>query len=129
MEKLELMSRIKLVSHQNKRILLYNFSGLNSTVDAHQLIDYATSYIEKLPHGSVLTLTDISDSNYDKSVTDALKELSKHNKPYVKAGAAVGVTGLKKVMFRGILAFSGRNNIKMFDTVEEAKDWLVSYSG
>lgn len=127
MNKLELMTRVKLVPHKNRRILLYDFSGLESAEQTHELIDYASSFIEKLPRGSVLTLTDISGSNYDKTITDALKELSKHNKPYVKAGAAVGVSGLKKIVFRAILSFSGRSNLKMFDTVEEAKDWLVAY--
>jgi hypothetical protein len=36
------------------------------------------------------------------------------------------VEGLKEVIYRGILAFTGRKNIVLFKTLEEAKDHLAS---
>lgn len=127
MNQLELTTRIKFLYHKQRRVLLYDFTGLPDTSEAHELIRYAREVAAKQAPHSLFTLTDISDSHYDKGVTSALQELAKHNKPYVIAGAAVGVSGLSKIIFRSILAFSGRKNIQLFDTREQALDWLATY--
>lgn len=128
MDQLELDKRIRFILHKQKRVLLYDFTELPDTADALKLIAHARKIAAEQPEQSLYTLTDISNSRYDRDVTAALQELAKHNKPYVIAGAAVGVTGLSKVVFRSILTFSGRKNIKLFDTREQALDWLAAYS-
>jgi len=97
--------------------------------DALDVIAFARQTVAGQPLNSLYTLSDITDSRYDRNVTAALQELAKHNKPYVIAGAAVGVSGLQKVVFRSILAFSGRTNIKLFDDRGSAMDWLAAYEG
>jgi len=128
MNQLEQTRRVTFIYHKQRRILLYDFTGLDDTRDALELISHARAVAAKQPPESTLTLTDISNSHYDKHVTSALQELAKHNKPYVIAGAAVGVTGLAKIIFRSILAFSGRKNIQLFDTREAALDWLSQFN-
>ena len=127
MDQLETSKRIRFVLHKNRRVLLYDFTNLPDTSGALELIDYAKKIAAQQSANSIFTLTDISDSHYDRKVTAALQELAKHNKPYVIAGAAVGVAGLQKVVFRSILTFSGRKNISLFDSREEALDWLSAY--
>lgn len=128
MEQLELGKRIRFVLHKQRRILLFDFTGLADTRAALEVIAYAKKLVAQQAEHSIYTLSDITDSRYDREVTAALQELAKHNKPYVIAGAAVGVSGLQKVVFRSILAFSGRKNIQLFDTREEALDWLAAYT-
>ena len=128
MDQLEMGKRVRFVLHRQRRILLYDFTNLPDTRDALELIQFARKIAAQQIANSLFTLTDISDSHYDRHVTAALQELAKHNKPYVIAGAAVGVAGLQKVIFRSILAFSGRKNISLFDSREEALDWLAAYS-
>ena len=128
MDQLDLDKRIRFVLHKQKRVLLYDFTQLPNTGESLELIRHAKKIAAEQAEASLFTLTDISESRYDRDVTAALQDLAKHNKPYVIAGAAVGVSGLQKVVFRSILAFSGRNNIKLFDTREEALDWLASYT-
>ena len=53
-----------------------------------------------------------------------MKQFSAHNKPYVKAAAVVGITGLKKIIFGAVMAFS-RRNLESFEDMEQAKRWLV----
>ena len=53
-----------------------------------------------------------------------MKQFSAHNKPYVKAAAVVGITGLKRIFFRAVMAFA-KLNLEFFDDVEQAKRWLV----
>ncbi len=57
---------------------------------------------------------------------EMLKEFLHHNESHVKAGAVLGVTGFMKIAYRVALRASGRDNIKLFDDADDAKDWLVS---
>lgn len=120
--------RIEFVSHKGRRVLLLDFSGIARADDALEVIAFARSFVARQPPASLFTLTDITGSDYNRKVTEALMELGKHNKPYVIAGGAVGVTGLSKVVFKSILAFSGRTNIQLFDSREAALDWLAAYA-
>lgn len=123
----EKSNRIRFVTHNMQRILLLDFTQIENTADALEVITFAREFVARQPTNSLFTLSDISDSRYDRDVTSGLQELAKHNKPYVIAGAAVGVSGLQKVVFRSILAFSGRKNIKLFDDRAAAMDWLADY--
>ena len=55
------------------------------------------------PHASVYTLTDVTGSRVTSAIRNALHELTKANKPYVVAGAVVGVTAIQSVILRGIV--------------------------
>lgn len=113
--------------HKLKRILLLDFTQIENPQDAMEVIEFAREFVARQPPDSLYTLSDITGSRYDRDVTSGLQDLAKHNKPYVIAGAAVGVSGLQKVVFRSILAFSGRKNIQLFDDRSTAMDWLAAY--
>lgn len=127
MKKSELLERVRFISYGSKKILKFDFSGLD-IASVRQVIDYASRLIAQMPKKSVLTLTDVTEANYDREITEALKGFSAQNKPHVIAGAVVGVAGLKKVIFQAVATVSGRNNLKVFDDAESAKDWLANYS-
>ena len=129
MDAAQMEQRVRFLPHKGRQVLLLDFSNIDMSELALPLIEHARQFVAKQPPASLFTLTDITDSTYNRKVTDALMELGKHNKPYVIAGGAVGVTGLSKVVFKSILAFSGRSNIKLFETREEALDWLAAYAG
>ena len=88
------------------------------------VISEARGIIASQPHNSVNTLTDVTEVHYDRETAEALKLYTQHNKPYVRAAAVVGVVGLKKVLYRAILALTGRD-IHLFDDLESARDWLA----
>ncbi|MGC4120101.1 MAG: hypothetical protein QM765_37075 [Myxococcales bacterium] len=46
------------------------------------------------------------------------------NAPYVKAGAVVGVTGLKKIVLNTLNLMTSRG-FRAFDAREKALDWLA----
>ena len=118
------MERVNFITHQNKQILHIDFS--NSKPDeVLRVIEQAKAVIKKQPPNSVLTLTDSTGTRFDDEVTKSMKEYAAHNKPYVRAGAAIGITGLRKIIFEAILLFSSRK-LATFDSIDAAKDWLVS---
>jgi hypothetical protein len=47
-----------------------------------------------------------------------------HDRPWVLAGAAVGMSGAQRIVYRIINILSGRR-LAAFETAEEAKTWLA----
>ena len=127
MNKLELMTRSKFHKHQNKMVLFLNFADLDIN-DAYEVIDYSSGIIARMPLNSVYTLTDISNSNFDQKLINALTGFTQKNKPHVVAGAVVGADGLKKFIFSTVLKLSGRSNMKTFNSKGDAIEWLVCQS-
>lgn len=124
----EMMSRSKFVKHREKMILTFDFSDLDID-EARQVCAYVKGVISRMPKESVLTLVDVTNVKYDAAFRELSGELAEHNKPYVRAGAVVGVDGWKKLLFWATEKMTGRKNLKLFDDAEQAKDWLVSYAG
>jgi hypothetical protein len=118
------MGRIQFIQHKGKQVLHLDLSNAKAT-DVVQLVRDATPLIAAQPEKSIRTLTDVTNMAYDSEGTEALIEFSKRNRPYVLAGAIVGVAGLRKVIYNAALMFSGRK-LEAFDTLDEAKDWLVT---
>jgi len=127
MNRAQIMERAKFIKHRGKMILSYDFSHL-TTDEAQQLMEYCPGLIRHMPPQSVLTLTDVTGLNFNEELKEAFKMLSQNNKAHVIAGAVVGVTGWKKLIYMASLRFSGRNNLHLFDDVEAAREWLADYS-
>ena len=77
------------------------------------------------PPASVFTLTNITKAYFDSDISQALKRLAAHDKPYVKAGAVVGVTNIRRIIYNAVMFFAKRQ-LEICDDVESAKAWLVS---
>jgi hypothetical protein len=117
------MERIQFVLHKGKKILYLNLMDAKPP-EILQLVREAAPMIAKQPPKSLLTLVDARNMTFDTASTESLKQFAKHNGPYVIAGAVLGVTGLKKIIFNAVLKFSGRNLVAV-DSLDQAKDWLV----
>ena len=71
------------------------------------------------------TLTDVTGSRVTSALRNALHDLTKANKPYVVAGAVVGVTAIQSVILRGIVQITGRRLVAKH-TRAEAMEWLAN---
>lgn len=116
--------RVKFIKHQEKEILLLDFSD-SEVNEVLTLIKQAKQVIRDRPERSLLTLTDVTNARFNQEVGEEMKQFAMDNKPYVKAGAVVGITGLKRIIFGAVMAFS-RRNLESFDDREQAKHWLVN---
>jgi len=116
--------RVKFIRHQERDILFLDFSN-SQTDEVLKIIEDAKNVIRTRPVNSLLTLTDVTNARFNEAVGEGMKHFTAHNKPYVKASAVVGITGLKKIIFGAVMAFS-RRKIESFDDVEQAKQWLVN---
>ncbi len=118
------MERINFIQHQGKQLLHLDLRDARAA-EVIKLCRDAMPVIADQPVRSLRTLTDVTNMTFNTEASETLKEFTKHNKPYVIAGAVVGVTGLKKIIYNAVLRFSGRN-IVAFETLDEAKNWLVT---
>ncbi len=117
--------RTRFIEHQGRRIVLLDFRNLTVEAECLAEIDKARKFFEALPpDGSLLTLTDAEGARYTSKVMEALKQLAAHNKPWVRAGAAVTTTRLHRVVLAAVAVFTGRH-LPVFATRAEALAWLI----
>jgi len=119
------MSLVQFIDHHGTRILMLDFSGVADPKTLVSSIDEAERVIAGEPERSVLTLTYVRGSNFSADLGQRLWRFARHNKPYVKAGAIVGLGALQKELYHLVMNLS-RRNLPPFDDLEVAKDWLVS---
>ena len=118
-------NRVRFIEYKERQILLFDFSGITDEVTALEAIEEGPAFVAGLEaDGSLLTLTDVTDSTSTSAIAKALYRLAKHNKPYVKAGAVVGVSGLEKSVFL-LVSNLARRSFKVFDDRDAAQEWLV----
>lgn len=119
------MGRTTEIQHAGKAIVHLDFAHFENPKQALAAIEEARLFIAQYPPASVRTLTDVTESHANEEVLAALKGLTKANKPYVKAGAVVGLNPIKRILFKAVMAFSGRN-LSAFETLDQAKAWLAT---
>jgi hypothetical protein len=118
------MERVKTLNYKNKNIVYVDVSDCMPE-ESIKTLPEAKKIIASQPLGSVLVLMKVTNAHYNKEAAEAIKEFVQHNTPYVKASAVVGAEGIRMVLLTTV-ALLARREIKTFNTVEEAKDWLVS---
>lgn len=118
------MGGARFIDHRDKRILFIDFGGCDLE-EFVGIIKESKKLIAKEPHASVLTMTNVSGAHINPMASKVLKEFTTFNKPYVKAGAVLGATGLLKLEFDIVTKFSSRT-LARFDNPEEAMNWLAS---
>jgi hypothetical protein len=123
------MERTRFVNHKGKKILLLDYTNLGtSPEELQEEIVRTRQLISTQPPASLLTLTDVRGSRITPGNVKAMQELVRHNAPFVQWGAViVGLTGIQLTAFRAIQAVSRRRNLRAFNDMDEAKDWLVAH--
>lgn len=119
------MATTRFIEYRGRKIVMMDFSRVGDTEEALRRIEEARQFVAEQPREKhLLTLVDATDSPFNRPITDALRKLSAHNRPYVIANATIGATGLKKTLLTMISRLTGRN-LKAFDDMDAAKDWLI----
>lgn len=117
-------NRVRFLRHGDSEILFIDWSDATSD-EILAAIDAARRLIAGRPHNSVLTLTHVTNARVDRKVTEKLKDYLAHNKPYVRAGAVVGLNDLKSLIFNFVNRATGRS-LRAMGSLHEAKEWLAA---
>ncbi|MDI6740528.1 MAG: hypothetical protein QME74_09220 [Candidatus Edwardsbacteria bacterium] len=111
------------ITHRGREILFVDFSNLGPA-EFVKAVDEGRQFLLGLNRGNLLLLYDVTHSKAGPETVDVLKEGAKATRPFVRKRAVVGVVGVQRILLNAIKAFS-HEDIKQFDNLEQAKDWLV----
>lgn len=114
---------IEWVDYKGKRILHIKYAGLSHDEMCEQIIT-ATKTLVDTKSEENLVLTDMQDCFVDDKFIDLAKQQGKISLPFSKKSTIVGITGIKKLILKGVNAISPKSRVP-FDSIEEAMEWLV----
>jgi hypothetical protein len=117
------VGRVYFVETGDARILFIDFSNCD-LADAVPIIREARGIIASQPPGSLLTLTNVAGARVSPALAKVMKEFADHNKPYVRAGAVVGLSGVMRGIYEAVVKFTGRD-LPVFQTIDDARAWLL----
>lgn len=118
--------RVRFVDQGPFRFILLDFAGISDTAEALAAVAEAKEFMARLtPSRTHYTLTDVRQSRYNRQIVDALKDLTVHNQPYVRAAAVVSDSALQRAVITMVGMFS-RRKLAVFDTREAAIVHLAS---
>jgi hypothetical protein len=111
--------------HNGERFIYCDFTRFGIDVDGlRSEVEAADQLICLQTENSVLALADLRDTVASRKVVDLFKESAVRTKKHVRKQAVVGVTGIRRILAEAVARFSHQPMV-LFDTVEEARDWLV----
>lgn len=111
--------RTEIIQKDGKAIYYMDFSSMRKLDEINQIIQEAVNYIRRQPAGSVLSLTNVEGMHFNSQIIDAFTTFVSGNKPYVKNGAVIGLNGLIRIVFNGMLKATGRN-LRVCSSKDEA---------
>jgi hypothetical protein len=114
---------VEWLEYKGKKILYINYGGMTPKERLDQIVK-ATEMIIKTETDSNLSLTDMRNCYVDEEFIETAKKQSKLSLSKTKKAAVVGIIGIKKLLLQTFNKFTPKPRVP-FDTVEEAKDWLV----
>jgi len=123
--------RVYWIEHKSKKIFFMDYSKLDSTIpdQENEVLEIINKCSELLTKHSekILFLSDASGSTPSIKVISAFKKLAADlkNRDLIQKDCVVGINAMGKALLSGI-NFSAHTKIKVFETVNQAKDWLVS---
>ena len=118
------MERARYVSHNGRRILYVDYSGISTVEELERAASEATSMVQAEPPHSVLALLNLTGVPFGLRLLRMLGEAAAANVDFVKARAVVGLPDAAKHTVGAVADFSGRP-LEVFDDPGEALEWLV----
>ncbi|MCG8579159.1 MAG: hypothetical protein MI866_04550 [Bacteroidales bacterium] len=119
------MNKPEVINYQGRRIFFMDFRGMREISEIEELIKQSKDYIRMQPEKSVISLTNIEGMHFNAEIKNIFSEFISGNKPYVSHGAVVGISGLQRIVYNGIMKITGRD-LRSFETLDLAKEWLIS---
>lgn len=117
------MPKVEIINRRGKKIV-YTDLARADVADFSSVLEMSTKVIVANPQSSVLAVMDVTEAKYNRETVRMMSNYVAFIRPYLKAGAVVGVTGLKKVVYDTIMQIY-KAKYPLFSTVEQACDWLV----
>lgn len=117
------MNRVQKIQYKGKEILYINYQGIVGEDKMIETLHEAEDVIlsDNKPH---LQLSNISDAFATPGYMIAAKKFGKKTQSLTTKSAIIGITGVKALLLKSYNLVSG-DKLKAFNTLEEAKEYLV----
>ena len=113
------------IYHKGKEILFIDYKGSRNVEEMLVVLKQAQKIIID-ENKEYLQLTDISEAYATQEYMQAAKEVARNTPKLATKRAIVGITSpSRKILLMAYNMVLGKNGMKPFDTLEQAKDWLV----
>jgi len=113
------------LTHKDARILYLDISNFGHDFESVKSeIDMVHKVVVKQPPNSISELINAQNTVVSKKLAELFKKNSETSKHHIRKIAVIGATKLTNIIVQAIIYFSGVN-IRTFDDVEKAKDWLA----
>lgn len=116
------MGRVSTLNENGKTIVCTDLSNLGPE-ESPAVMDEVVKVIAKNEEKSVYSLVDMSNIRFNKVVIAKVTDIARQNEPYVIATAIVGLNSVTKLIAKSVIKLTGRNT-ELFNSMEEAKEWL-----
>jgi hypothetical protein len=117
--------RLKKIEHKGVSIMYTDYSGFSNWDDWRALIEAERKIMPNEPLGSVRAVAIFTDSRFTTEVFEAIKQLAVANRPHMRASALVGLSSLQRTAFLKAIERTSDRSFGLFDTLNEALDWLA----
>jgi hypothetical protein len=119
------MPGVSKIYHKGKEILFIDYKGTANDLEMIAILK-ETQKIIISDNKEYLQLVDISNAFATPLYMQAAKQVAKETPKLAKKRALVGITSSsRKILLMGYNLLLGKNGLRPFDTLEEAKNWLV----
>lgn len=124
------MDRVQLIEYQGKKIILLDYSKLHAknSEEKQAALDVIAKAreITDASEGKIRFLSDVTDSQSDTELVDALREFAVFtaSSGKVEKECVVGISGVQKLLVNMINLMS-KSKLVIFNTREEGLDYLV----
>jgi hypothetical protein len=116
---------VTIIEHKGKKILYTDFSNMRNPADTLALTDLSDKMYQEYGN-NVRHLLNFDNAAISPEFFEKSKQLGKKNVDRCYKDAFVGITKLKSVLLKGYLLFTtGNRTAKVFDHIEDAKNWLA----
>jgi hypothetical protein len=116
------------IEYKGQSIYYVDYSNIKTNDEFRAVIRQSNSFREKVKSEGkkdLLMLVDVTGSFVYGDVLTEIKKAGKITKEMTLKEAVVGISGGKKILLKIVQSFTSMN-LKVCDTIDEAKDWLVS---
>ena len=121
------MNEPQTIIHKGQKLILVDFSHFSLARDKNRfksLLAEAGALIARQGAGAARVLTNVTQAEFDIEIVNALRAYTLQNSPFIQKSAVIGLAGLQRSIYQ-VLLFITKRNIALFDSEEEAKDWLI----
>jgi hypothetical protein len=117
--------RMKWINYKGHEILLDDYTNVLPDQFA-PLVKRITELTFQSGKKEILLIVDVTGAFANKEAVNAFSESGKKSKILIKKTAVLGITGVKKIFLNIVNKFTNLN-AKPFNTIEEAKEYLIKY--